>query len=196
MEQAIEDYEDASDEEADVLPEEPTGCCCVHCTDEIGMVEEIFLLRIVFPFLTNGELQHVDATRRDGGYAYEPAFWCFDCWEATQEELAEQQEDCPPMQNSTGIILCDICQSDVLPGEAVGLLSFGEIHWSERSPNHTRSPVFVDMDNGEPKHICIGCLYHLEENRDHPLWPEGIEPAPGHAAPTVDDLFGRTWRTT
>lgn len=197
MEQAVEDYEDdaVDGDDEDVILEEPTGCYCVQCTDEIDMVAEVFLLRLVRAFLNGGRLQHVDILNSEGGYAHDPAFFCFDCWEAAEEELTEQLEDVPPLQHASGFILCDICQSDVLQGETVGLLSFGEIHWSERAPNNEHSPVFVDMDNGEPKHICIGCLYHLEENRDHPLWPEGVEPAPGVTAPTIDDLFGRTWRT-
>jgi len=197
MEQAVEDYEDdVVDDDEETILEESTGCYCVQCTDEIRMVEEVFLLRVVQAFFTEGRLQHVDILDPAGNYVHEPAFFCFDCWEETQEELNDQMEDVPPMQHAAGFILCDICQSDVLQGETVGVLSFGEIHWSERSPNHEYSPVFVDMDNEEPKHICIGCLYHLEENRDHPLWPEGVEPIPGVTAPTIDDLFGRTWRTT
>jgi hypothetical protein len=195
MEQAVDDYEDDLEDEEAVVLEEPTGCQCVQCTDEIEMVAEVFLLRIVQPYFVDGQLQHIDVAGPDGGYAYDPAFYCFDCWEEVQEQLTEQMEDAPPLQHPAGLLLCDICQSDVLQGEIVGMVSFGEIHWSERAPNHERSPVFVDMDNGEPKHICIGCLYHLEENRDHPLWVNGVEPMPGVTAPTLDDLFGRTWRT-
>jgi hypothetical protein len=195
MAEAMSEYEEDIEED-EITFEEPTGCYCVQCTDEIDMVAEVFLLRIVQPFMVDGKLEHMDVAAPDGGYAYDPAFYCFDCWEAVQEELAEQLEDIPPLQHPAGLLLCDICQSDILQGEVVGVVSFGEIHWSERAPNHTRSPVFVDMDNGEPKHVCIGCLYHLEENRDHPLWENGVEPVPGITPPTVDDLFGRTWRTT
>jgi hypothetical protein len=196
MEQAVDEYEDQEDtDDEDVVFEEPTGCCCVHCVEEIEMVAEVFLLRIVQPLMSGRQLQHVDITTPDGGYRYDPAFFCFDCWEEVEEELTQQMEDIPPLQHAAGLILCDICQSDVLQGEAVGVISFGEIHWSERAPNHNRSPVFVDMDNGEPKHICIGCIHHLEENRKHPLWPEGVDPVPGMTVDNLDDLFGRTWRT-
>lgn len=199
MEQALDTYDvdevelDEEEEESEFT--EPTGCQCVQCEDEIHMAAEVFLLRIVQPYFSNGQLQHVDVTGPDGGYAYDPAFYCFDCWEEVQEELTEQTENSPPLQHPDGLLLCDICQSDVLQGETVGLLSFGELHWSERSPNHAHSPVFVDMDNGEPKHICIGCLHHLEENRRYPLWDGGVDPIPGVTPLTLDDLFGRTWRT-
>jgi hypothetical protein len=199
MEQVIDGcIEDEDGEELDdteeLVVEAPTGCFCVQCVEEIGMVAEVFLLRIVLPVFNGTELQHLDVLTADGSCRYEPAFYCFECWESTEEELTEQQEDIPPLEHPSGIILCDICRSDVLPNELVGLLHFGEIHWSDRAPNCKHSPVFVNMDNDDPKHICIGCLYHLEENRENPLWPGGIEPIAGFTAQTVDDIFERKWR--
>jgi len=201
MEQVVADHieeeevEDDSEDTEELILEEPTGCFCVQCIEEIGMVAEVFLLRIVRPVIVGAEVQHLDVLAADGNCRYEPAFYCFDCWESAEEELVEMHEDLPPLEHPNGIILCDICRSDVLPNELVGLLHFGEIHWSERAPDCRHSPVFVNMDNDDPKHICIGCLYHLDENRDNPLWPEGIEPVAGFDVQTVDDIFERKWRS-
>jgi hypothetical protein len=155
------------------------------------MVEEVFLLRIVQPFVDGGHVLHKDVLKHNGDFKYTPSFYCFDCWEEIIEEQREAQEDAPPIPDAAGIILCDICESDVLPGELVGLAQFGEIHWSDRAPNGRHSPVFVDM--GDDKHICLGCLHLMEGERTEPLWPNGIEPIPDFEV-CEEGLFARCWR--
>jgi len=185
----FEEEEDTEEEEDESL--EPTGCYCGQCSNELEMVEEVFLLRVVQPYMVDGKLQHNDVLTHEGEFKYEPSFFCFDCCEEVLEELREMQEDSPPISDPHGILLCDICESDILQGELVGLAQFGEIHWSERAPNGRYSPVFVDMN--DEKHICISCLHFMEGERDKPLWPAGVEPVPGFEA-CEDGLFTRCWR--
>lgn len=186
----LPEFEEDIEEEEESL-EEPTDCYCAQCTNELEMVEEVFLLRIVQPYIIDGKLQHNDVLTQSGEYKYAPAFFCFDCLEEVLEELREVQEDAPPTADKQGILLCDICESDILPGELVGLTQFGELHWSERAPNGQYSPTFVDMD--DEKHICICCLHLMEGERAEPLWPDGIEPVPEFTA-CEEGLFARCWR--
>lgn len=159
----IEEYEEDYEED-DVSLAEPSGSYCVQCAEALHLAEEVFLLRLVHAYVVEGKLHHVDVLNEEGNFLYEPAFYCFDCCEEALEEVTTLYEDAPPVLDPAGIILCDLCQSDILPGELVGLAEFGELQWSERSPNSRHSPVFVQMD--DRRHICIGCLQHLEEERE------------------------------
>jgi len=168
-----------------------SGCGCAICANDIKLTDEVFLLRIVHPFIVDGTLTYYDIVEANGDYKYPPAFFDFECWEDEEEEIRTIQEDVPPVQHYNGIILCDICESDICQGEAMGLAQFGEIRLSERSPNNILSASFVGM--AEPQHLCIACLTHMEENQQDPIWPGEIEPVPNHEV-CVEGLFERCWR--
>lgn len=168
-----------------------SGCACGLCMNDIKITEEVFLLRIVHPFLVDGSLQYFDLVDDLGRYRYPPVFFDFGCWEEEEEEIQTIQEDVPPAQADDGIILCDICESDICQGEAMGLVQFGEIRWSERSPNNTLSSSFIDM--AEPQHLCIACLTHLEDNQQDRIWQDEIDPVPNHEV-CVEGIFERCWR--
>ena len=178
------------DEDTELL-DTPTDLRCVQCGDVIHLTEEIFLLRIVLPFSTASGLMQYDVLNDRGDYKYEPAFFCFSCWEEENEDLQEKQEDVPPVRDSLGVISCDVCHSDVRQGELVGLVEFGELHWSTRSPNFRHTHTFDSLSND--KHICIACIHHLDTSRLQPLWPGEIEPTPGVAVCT-EGIFERCWR--
>lgn len=174
------------------LADERAGICCISCGDELSLTDEIFLFRIMHVVEVSGSLQLVDVLSVAGGYMYEPVFMCFDCWEEAQEEVAEQLEDVPPIAADGGIAECDICRSDIMPGETFAVSSFGELQWSDRAPNFVYTPRFVPMQ--KDIHVCIGCLTHLEENRDTPIWADGVDPLPGRHV-CVEGLFERCWRS-
>jgi len=184
-----EDGEDGENEETQ--NEEESGCFCSQCEDELMMTDEIFLLRIVEAQVGHNELLMQDLLDPEGDYAYSPAFFCFDCWEELQERLQEQLEDAPPLVDQNGSIECDICRSDILLGETLAVIHFGELHWSERAPSGFYTPKFVEMQ--KDVHICIGCLHHMEEERSEPLWEGGVSPMPNLEV-CVDGLHSRCWR--
>lgn len=171
--------------------EEGSGIYCVSCGDEIVLTDEIFLFHIVHVLPTAAGLQLLDVLEEDGGFRYVPVFWCFDCWEEAQEEVKDQQEDTPPIEADGSVAECDICGSDILVGEAFATAAFGELHCSERAPAREYMPRFVHMKGDV--HVCISCLHHMEENRDTPIWKDGVAPVPGHSA-CLDGLFERCWR--
>lgn len=180
-------YESEDDEL--LLP--PAGKQCKECGNDIRLTDEVFLFKVVQAYYTQGKLQYADVLNGDGDYKHEPLFFDFSCWEEQEEELATIQEDVPPVHDHSGLLLCDICRSDIREGEALGLLYFGEIQVSERMPNNETTPVFVPM--GDAKHICLACIYHLDNNKDEPYWPEDIEPVPGVDV-CVEGIFERCWR--
>ena len=92
-----------------------------------------------------------------------------------------------------GIILCDICESDICQGEAMGLVQFGEIRLSDRQPSNQLSTAFVGL--ADAQHLCIACLTHLEDDQREPIWPDEIEPVPNFDV-CVEGIFERCWRGT
>lgn len=187
MDESLIDEEEDEDE-SELMS---SGHDCTVCDNDIKLTDEVFLLRIVHPFIVEKELIYYDIVKDDGNYKYPPVFFDFDCWEDEEEEVRTIQEDVPPVPHDSGVILCDFCESDICQGEAMGLSQFGEIRLSERSPNNLLSASFVGM--GDPQHICIACISHLEENQQRPLWAEEIEPVPNHEV-CVEGLFERCWR--
>lgn len=179
------------DEEEDSSKLMSAGCGCAICSNDIKLTDEIFLVRIVHPFLIEGKLEYYDIIDNDGRYKYPPVFFDFECWEDEEENIQTIQEDVPPVADPSGFILCDICESDICQGEAMGLVQFGEIRLSERSPNNQLSSSFMGMSN--PQHICIACIAHLEDNQQDRIWDNEIEPVPDHEV-CVEGLFERCWR--
>lgn len=168
-----------------------SGFQCGLCANEVNLTDEVFLVRIVHPFIIEGELVYYDIIDERGEYKYPPIFFEFECWESEEEEVQCIQEDVPPIVAPDGIILCDICRSDICQGEAMGLVQFGEIRLSDRSPNNCHSAHFEGM--AEPQHLCIACITHLEDNQRDPLWTGEIEPVPNHEV-CVEGIFERCWR--
>lgn len=168
-----------------------SGCACGLCSNDIKLTDELFLVRIVHPFIVEGELHYFDVLDDHGQYKYTPVFFDFTCWEEEEEEVQLIQEDVPPAQDPTGIILCDICQSDICQGESMGLVQFGEIRFTGRHPNNNASASFVGMS--EPQHLCIACITHLEDNQRDPIWSGEIEPVPNLEV-CVEGVFERCWR--
>lgn len=163
---------------------------CASCGCDVHLTSEIFLARVVSPHMQEGKLIHTDLLTASGNYAHSPLFFDFDCWEELAEALAERCEDVPPISDENGLLLCDYCESDILPNEAVVLVHFGELHWSSRRPNCADTKTFAVLDDG--KHLCTACLHLLNEIADTPLW-EDVTPIPDR--PTcADGLFSRCWR--
>ncbi len=187
-----EEDEDEDDEDNEDNEEKGEGSRvpCAQCEGEISFNEEVFLLRIVQAYYENGMLVHRDV-EEDGEPRYEAAFFCFSCWEEEQESLEEFREDCPPVRDGNGLLACDLCESDILEEETVGLLLFGEVQKSERCPNGDATATFAAMSDG--KHLCISCLHSLSNNRTNPLWPDDIEPAPGLDV-CIEGISERCWR--
>lgn len=185
--------EDTEDEDEDEVEEEllQSGHDCSLCSNHISLTDEVFLLRVVHPFVVDNNLNYFDIIDDLGFYKYPPAFFDFECWEDEQEEVQKIQEDVPPVRDPAGIILCDICESDICQGESMGLLEVGEIRLSERQPNGRASASFLTM--GEPVHLCIACLAHLEDNQREPIWSDEIDPIPNHDV-CIEGLFERCWR--
>lgn len=181
--------EDIDDDDDDARLD--SGCTCASCKEDIKLTDEVFLVSIVLPIMSNGVLTCFDVIDERNTYKYPPIFFCFECWESELEDVRTVQEDVPPMVAHDGVIRCDVCNSDVCSGESVGLIQFGEIRLTGRRPNNTLSASFQVL--AEPEHFCIACLTHLEDNQREPFWHGEIEPVPDLEV-CVEGIFERCWR--
>lgn len=185
------DYEEEEEEEEHQDEDHCTNCA--GCEEPIYLGEEVFLVRVVqLEFHPDGRPNVIDVLTPDGDFEYEPAFFCFSCGEDWQEELQQVQEGADPVTHPAGVIACDVCESDILHGERFGVVQVGELLLSERHPNGWDTPSFSPM--GDDRHLCIGCLYHLASDHQHPLWPNEVEPIPGRSV-CFEGIFDRCWRT-
>jgi hypothetical protein len=162
-------YADEEDEEEDdLLDDQLTAANCPKCGDDIRLTEEVFHITFVRAYQGASNID-IKELRPDGQPIGVPFVFCFECWEQQKEELQDSCEDELPIEDvhDAGLLECDICHSDICEGETLALETFGEIHWSTRSPSGSPTMVFQRM--GDSCHICIECITQVEEDNQFQL---------------------------
>lgn len=134
---------------------------CPNCGEDIVFTEEISHLLIVQPHIVNEQLLLHPVLDEDGDFLYDPYFFNFTCWESVEEDLEEEIEDVPPIEDVFSRLACKYCRSGIREWEHCGAIVFGEIHVSKRAPNGERAENFVSM--AEPDLICLYCLLLINE---------------------------------
>lgn len=156
-------YADDEIEEEDLLDDQQVAAFCPSCGDEIRLTEEAFHISFARAYQTTTGVE-LRELRPDGHPVGAPTVFCFECWETHKENLQENCEDVLPIADAydQGLLECDICQSDICEGETFAIETFGEIHWSKRSPNGETTMAFEHMSEGT--HVCIDCISNVEED--------------------------------
>jgi hypothetical protein len=168
---------------------QPTDQVCADCGEAVRFTEEVWLLQVVELHVVGGHLQYtqiIDETDADRDFLFAPYFFDFHCWESLYDDLKEECEDHPPVEDSLSVAECTCCGSSVREGEYTGLFTVGEFHLSRRSPNGMTSGTFVP--NGAPEVLCFYCLYVLNDNFME-MWDELSQ-----FGECADCIFCRCWR--
>lgn len=164
-----------------------SGEPCASCSENIEFLEEVFFLQIAVPQISNGELLLYPLVDTEGGYAYEPFFFEFGCWENEYEEIREATEDLPPIVDHQSKLRCLCCGSGIRELEYVGALLVGELHASQRNPGGKSTPTF--RPSGKPEVLCLYCIRVLDESVID-LWEGGIS----QMGECIDCTLARCWR--
>ena len=151
-----------------------SGHVCAYCGDGIHLTAEVFLLQIVYSgYDEQGNLNQFILQDNEGDYIYEPQFFHLECWEDLWENFEAFLEDRPPLMDpepSLQIAECYGCESSIRAYEPAGLLSFGEIRRSRRSPDGDTT-IYFDPCNNKSETICLTCL-HLMNNELFEMWDD------------------------
>ncbi len=169
------------DEEVELVDEEDFGdlqivANCVNCGDDIRLTEEVFLIAFTRPYQTPEGVVFYELTITSVPIPVGvPCFYCFTCWEEQKEALQDNSEDELPIQEDDGkaLLECDICSSDICHGETFATETFGELQWSERSPNGQATVAFIPM--GDASHICVDCISNAEEDQAFQIQVSEVE---------------------
>lgn len=178
--------------EADVIIWE-SAHVCAHCGEDIHVTDEIFLLQVVYAgYDEQGNFNHFILQNSEGDYIHEPQFFHLGCWEDLWEDFELLIEDMPPLMDPEPhlqIAECYGCKSSVRAYETAGLLSFGELRRSRRSPDGD-STIYFDPCNNNNKSelICIACLFRLNDELFE-MWDDL-----GHNGVCEEGLHERCWR--
>lgn len=141
-----------------------TGHACACCGDNILFSDESVVITVVVPTVgINATLVFEPALAEDGDYLYEPRFLEYDCWENVVNEVYEELQDKPPIEDPESVTSCKICESGVRLGEIMGLATKGELLCSSRLPDGVETTTF-DAQDLNPDVICIVCLQNLSMN--------------------------------
>lgn len=185
---------DAEDDD----PADPTTLMCTECDRTILFLDEVMLLELVVPVPNpdDGTITFQPLVDENGEYTHSPAFFDLDCWDGVEHSLKHDIRHAEIVHHVKGIVVCDICSSDILPWETMARARWGEIHASNRSPNGEDSQVFSTCNCDTEVHICVACTARLPQHVDggqHHMWGQLIPPfMDGYAC--QGGIRSRCWR--
>jgi hypothetical protein len=132
---------------------------CAYCKEDIHSVEELKLLQVVYVDCVNNETAFYTIDNGWGEYEYKPQLFHFMCWEEIQEELVDILDGQESLFDPDGpcVCTCNGCAVSINPWEIVGIISFGELRRSKRTPNG-ESTFYFDDCNSVPDVLCSSCL--------------------------------------
>jgi len=143
------------------------GHRCASCVKKLYLTDAVAQLEVVYPAPTiAGTITGYAIESDDGGFAYEPHHFHLECWEKLQEEVYTDGQDTPPVYDPMRqkYVECIFCSSDIRMWETSGMVSFGEIHRSQRCPNEQTATHFELMDQ-DKVFICLPCLWTINKER-------------------------------
>jgi len=135
---------------------------CAGCSDVLCLTDEVVVITVVAPTIENNDIRYAIAEADDSDFLYEPRFMDYGCWENTANELGAELDNLPPIDEISAVVLCRICSSGICLGELMGLVTKGELHCSQRSPEIASTTIFDEQDP-DPDPVCIVCLSKLSE---------------------------------
>jgi hypothetical protein len=146
---------------------------CASCGEPIHYTDEVFLLSVVRPIISVEGVLYEMMQAEDGDFLYEPRILSLECWEELEETLREWVADQPPILDPRSVLECSACESGIQQGETLGLVQFGEVHCSQRTPDGVPTSIFESYDN-DPKNVCIACLRLLNSELCN-LWDGTVQ---------------------
>jgi hypothetical protein len=174
------------------LPLQRTDFICADCGDPITYMDEVFQLQVIRPVRPDRSqtlyLEVTDEHHPEDGFLFEPYYFCYRCWEKNYDEIRDDMEDEPPVDDADSKFECVCCGSGIRQWELAGTFALGEFRLSERSPNGERSASFVTLSNVDM--LCIYCLTILNDGYID-MWQDLSE---NHEC--TDCVQARCWRAT
>lgn len=147
---------------------------CSSCAEDFGQGDEVVLVKIVRgqqvrdPAVPSGlRKEAYDEIDDQGDYRFDPYFMHFECWELIAEEHSESIADLPPIwdDDTQALTFCCFCRNSIRAWEVFGLVLFGEVDASLRSPNGEHGNIkFRLVDDSEPQEVCLSCLRKISDD--------------------------------
>jgi hypothetical protein len=129
-------------------------------------------------------------TEDSDDYLYEPLFFHTKNWDEIEEKFEQEHPNRPTIQAAGGILRCRYCSSDVLPGETTCVVTYGEIHKSQRDPDGEGcDDKFENMDTN-PIVVCTACAMDINDDV-HELWDGGV----AYGNECKEGTYARCWRS-
>lgn len=144
---------------------------CADCGEVIPLVEEVFLVQILYQAVTDEGACFYNVEDA-GDFAYSPHFFCVGCWDATKETLQGLMEDVPPLENPSATRKCDLCGSGIADMETTAVITIGELRRSQRMPAGRSTIHFAGIQ--QPDVWCARCAARLNADVIE-LWEGGFE---------------------
>jgi hypothetical protein len=148
-----------------------SGETCGQCDEPISFGETLVMVQVVRPEIYGSQPTLMPLLDDEGDFLYEHYFLHFGCWESIQEDLSEELEDTPPVEDEFGITRCEVCGSAIREWETCAAITHGEFHRSRRAPDGTHGVNLVP--NGAPDVLCIHCLSLINEEQLE-MWEDGV----------------------
>jgi hypothetical protein len=140
------------------------GRTCSDCDEDLMLSEDVVTVEIALPQLHEGAVLHVPFENPDGTYAYEPYVFHEHCWGESSDRLHQILEDqcCRAKPDAYAYTQCSACNSGIRLNEPVGLVQYGQLTASKRTPNGEASVVFTSSSR-PPMVLCLACIRTMNE---------------------------------
>lgn len=165
-----------------------SGHICGDCGEDLHFVDELFLIQVVYLNRVGETFEMYFVEDEDGEFEYDPYFFHLECWEKNHETLGELVDETPAIIHPASIAVCSCCKSDILPWEVTGSIQFGELHRSQKTPNH-EATLYFHVYGSNPTFMCLSCLIELNDQVIE-LWEDGVD----QHGECIDGSHERCWR--
>jgi len=172
------------------------GIICAHCEEDIHYGEEVVLLEVVQVQKLGGQMRYYsvkDLSDPQGDFLFEPYHFCVECWRGLFEDMREEVDNKPPLQDLLSAIECCCCGSGIrgLPEvEYASTFTIGEFRVSIYQPviggAWKVGPGFVA--SSKPDVVCAFCIGALNE------WTISMWDDFSHNGECIDCVQSRCWR--
>jgi hypothetical protein len=179
-----------SRDEDDAAAVRDTGLTCCYDGEVIEYLDGVIVTFVVKPYIDNGQLVfHDQMTEDNDDYLYEPAFFHSKNWDEIEEKFQPYSDSAEALRVEGAICECHYCKSGILPGETMGVATFGEVLRSRRDPDLRGYGNHFDNMDRSPRIICVACL-HVINDELHEIWPDGVT----HNDACHEGISVRCWR--
>ena len=145
---------------------------CGGCEDPLPIHGALALVQFVTVTNYAGSFKMDPVLKPDGTYRWLPFWFHRKCWEETQDMIRDEFRDVLPRPARTQCVaVCDTCEADIENGEMIGVIHWGALTLSDRSPDGLDALEMAMSQVLAPNTLCVPCMAYASRHLLSGRWP-------------------------